>query len=290
MRHARMNRYFSANFTAMKKILVPCDFSEPAVEAFKFAIDLATKSDGTVTVLKVIDLPVVYETSFGMPAYTFNSKLLKELEDEERKSFEKMVDKFGKGFSRMNFQVVHGPTTAIISDTIEDNKADLVVMGTHGANGLQEFFVGSNTEKIVRFSKVPVFAIRKATDVSSIKNIVMPTSLHLDQEGFMKKIKELQAFFGATIHVLFLNTPFNFIRDNELKDYIGRFNLSQCTLNIRNDRYEPDGIISFVNEIKADMLAMATHGRKGLSHFLSGSITEDVVNHVKCPVWTCALK
>jgi nucleotide-binding universal stress UspA family protein len=43
----------------MKKILVPCDFSEPAIEAFQFAIDLATHSQGSVTVLKVIDLPIV---------------------------------------------------------------------------------------------------------------------------------------------------------------------------------------------------------------------------------------
>lgn len=100
----------------------------------------------------------------------------------------------------------------------------------------------------------------------------------------------LQEFFGAKLHILFLNTPFNFIRDNELKDYASRHNFTNFTLNLRQDRYEPDGIISFVQEIKADMLAMATHGRKGLSHFITGSITEDVVNHIECPVWTYALK
>lgn len=274
----------------MKKILVPCDFSEPAIEAFRFGIDLANKSGGKVTVLKVIDLPVVYETTFGMPGYAFNAGLLKELEADAGKSYEKMVGKFGKKFSRVKFIVVHGPATAMISDTAEDIKADLIVMGTHGAQGIKEFFVGSNTEKIVRFSKVPVFAIRKTMAVSSIKDIVMPTSLDLKQDDFIKQVKLLQGFFGATLHVLFLNTPFNFIRDHELKAYASHYKLTQCTLNIRNERYEPDGIISFVKEKKADMLAMATHGRKGLSHFLSGSITEDVVNHIKCPVWTYTIK
>ncbi len=274
----------------MKKILVPCDFSEPAVEAFKFAIDLASNNGGSVLVLKVIDLPVVYETSFGMPAYAFNSTLLEELEEDAGKSYARMLKKFGRGYSKVSFTVIHGPTSAIIRDTIADQKPDLVVMGTHGATGLKEFFVGSNTEKIVRFSKVPVFAIRKAPSVSSIKNIVMPTSLHLDQADFIKRVKALQSFFNATLHILFLNTPFNFVRDNELKNYVKHYKLTHCTLNIRNDRYEPDGIISFVTETKADMLAMATHGRKGLSHFLAGSITEDVVNHVQCPVWTYALK
>lgn len=274
----------------MKKIIVPCDFSEPSIEAFKFAIELATKSKGLVLVLKVIDIPIVYEASFGMPSYAFNAGLLQELDEDAKKSYRKMLQKYGKGYKNIKFYVLHGPASLMIRDFIEDKKADLVVMGTHGTSGLQEFFVGSNTEKIVRFSKVPVFAIRKAVPVSKIKNIVFPTSLHLDQTDFIKKLKVVQDFFKAKLHILFLNTPFNFVRDNELKDYAAHFDFRNYTLNIRNDRYEPDGIIAFVNEIKADMLVMATHGRKGLSHFVSGSITEDVVNHVKCPVWTYAIK
>lgn len=274
----------------MKKIIVPCDFSEPAIEAFKFAIDLAKKSKGSVLVVKVIDIPIAYEASFGMPTYAFNLGMSKELEKDAKKSFDRLQRKFGKGYKKVKFFVVHGPASMMIRDFIEEKKPDLVVMGTHGASGLQEFFVGSNTEKIVRFSKVPVFAIRKAIPVSKIKNIVFPTSLELNQTDFIKKLMVVQAFFKAKLHILFLNTPFNFVRDNELKEYASHFKFRNYTLNIRNDRYEPDGIIAFTNEVKADMLAMATHGRKGLSHFVSGSITESVVNHVKCPVWTYTIK
>lgn len=274
----------------MKKILVPCDFSEPAVEAFRFAIDLASKSGSSITILKVIDIPVVYDTAFGMPTYLDNSGLIAELRNDARKNFERLVKKYGKGYSAIRFTVLQGPTSVMIRDFIEEKKFSLVVMGTHGASGLQEFFVGSNAEKIVRFSRVPVFTIRKAVPVSSIKNIVFPTSLLRDQSDFIKRLKGIQEFFGAKLHILFLNTPFNFVRDNELKEYASRHKFTNFTLNFRQDRYEPDGIISFAREIKADMLAMATHGRKGLSHFISGSITEDVVNHIECPVWTYSLK
>jgi nucleotide-binding universal stress UspA family protein len=275
----------------MKKILVPCDFSEPAIEAFQFAVDVASHSGGKVIVLKVIDLPIsTYGASIDMPIYNYNPSLIKDLEIEATKSYEKMFKKFGKGADNISFVMVHGPTSPMIRDYIEEKKIDLVIMGTHGATGMQEFFVGSNTEKIVRFSKAPVFAIRKAIPVSSIKNIVFPTSLELNQTEFIKKVKALQEFFDATLHVLFLNTPFNFIREAELKDYAKHYKLTHCTLNIRNERYEPDGIISFVKEMKADMLAMGTHKRKGLSHFINGSVTEDVVNHIECPVWTARIK
>jgi nucleotide-binding universal stress UspA family protein len=275
----------------MKKILVPCDFSEPAVEAFQFAIDLASQSGGKVIVLTVVDVPVVvYGASVDMPAYDFNPSLYKELEEAAKKNYDKMVKKFAKGFTQLSFAVTQGPTSAMINDFLNKKNIDLVVMGTHGATGLKEFFVGSNTEKIVRFSKVPVFAIRKAVPVSSIRNIVFPTSLQLDQTDFVKKLKVLQSFFNATLHILYVNTPANFIRDNELKDFSEHYKFTNFTLNLRADHYEAEGITSFVNDIKADMLAMGTHGRKGLAHFVSGSVTEDVVNHVKCPVWTCTLK
>jgi nucleotide-binding universal stress UspA family protein len=279
------------NSKHMKKILVPCDFSEPAMEAFQFAVDLASHSGGKVVVLKVIDLPIsTYGASIDMPLYTYSPSLLKDLEEEAKKSYKKMFAKFGKGSNNISFVVVHGPTSPMIRDYIVDKKIDLVVMGTHGATGAREFFIGSNTEKIVRFSKVPVFAIHKAITVSSVKNIVFPTSLELNQTDFVKKLKSLQEFFDAKLHILYLNTPFNFIREIELKEYAKHYKFTNCELYIRNDRYEPDGITSFVKEIKGDMLAMATHGRKGLSHFVYGSITEDVVNHVECPIWTCVIK
>ena len=274
----------------MKKILVPCDFSNPALEAFKFAIDIASQTKGSVHVLKVIELPVLNEGALGFPAYAFDVGLMKELKEEAEQRYSKMIKKFSKGFSKISFTVVVGPITQILRDFITDKKCDLVVMGTHGSNGLAEFFVGSNAEKMVRFSTVPVFAIRKAVPFKSIKRIVFPTSLHLNQGEFIKKLKLLQKFFGAKLHILFLNTPQNFIRDKELTDYAKHYNFTNFSIAIRSNRYEPDGIIAFAAEVKADMLAMATHGRKGLSHFILGSITEDVVNHVPCPVWTCSIQ
>jgi nucleotide-binding universal stress UspA family protein len=275
----------------MKKILVPCDFSEPAIEAFQFAIDLAARSGGKVIVLKVIDLPIMpYGASIDIPTYTYSPTLLRELEEESELSYRKMLKKFGKQKINASFKVVHGPTSATIRDFIVDKRIDLVVMGTHGATGAHEFFVGSTTERIVRSSKVPVLAIRKAIPVTSIKNIVFPTALELNQTEFIKKLKTLQSFFNAKLHILYLNTPFNFIREAELKDYAKHFKFTNFTLTIRNDRYEPEGIVAFTKEINADMLAMATHGRKGLSHFLYGSITEDVVNRVSCPIWTYVIK
>jgi len=278
----------------MKRILVPCDFSEPAQQAYKFALALASAHQAEVVVMKAIDLPIMYESTFGVQPYMLDTKLLKELEDDAKNKYEKMKSLHGKGDARVNFHVAFGPISLSVQQEIEDKKIDLVVMGTHGVSGWKEYLIGSNAEKIVRFSPVPVMIIRKAPDILSIKNIVFPTTLDLKQVEFVSEVKALQDFLGAALHILYVNTPVDFRRDPEIKKeleaYANHYQLNNYTLNIRNDAYEMDGIISFAHDTGADMIAMATHGRRGLLHLLSGSIAEDVVNHTDCPIWTCSLK
>jgi nucleotide-binding universal stress UspA family protein len=270
----------------MKKILVPCDFSDPAIGAFQFAVRLAEANAGQVLVLKVIDLPMLYDTQFGWGTYAVDPGLVNALLEDAKQQFKKLMKKYAKGFTNVRFSVEQGPVTPVIRQFAEDKHPDLLVMGTHGAKGLKEFFVGSNTEKMVRFSQVPVFAIRKFVPVSSIKNILYPTALQLNQSDFIKKLKKLQQFFGAKLHLLHVNTPSHFVGDEELEEFAARYKLTNFTLNLRNNRSEEDGILAFAQGKKMDLIAMNTHGRRGISHLVSGSIAEDVVNHIACPTWT----
>lgn len=275
----------------MKKILVPVDFSQPSIEAFKFAVQISRKSKGSITVLHAIDLPVmVYGASLDMPVYTYDLGLLNDMKANATSRYRKMVRQFGGGIEKIKIIVDQGPVFPVIREYIRNKRFDLVVMGTQGASGFREFFIGSNTEKVVRFSKVPVLAIRKSVPLASIKNIVYPTSLEAGQTEFIKQLKSLQKFFNAKLQLLYLNTPFNFVRDSEVQAFVKQHKLTNCTINIRHDRYEPDGIIGFAKEAKADLLAMPTHARKGLAHLIGGSVTEDVVNHVDLPIWTYGFK
>lgn len=277
----------------MKRILVPCDFSEPAREAYHFAMSIAAQSHADVFVLKVVDLPFLYETSFEGTPYAFDLSILKDIEEAANYDFEKLKSKHPRK-ERLTFSTFQGSVTATIRQFITNQKIDLVVMGTHGSGGLKEYFIGSNTEKIVRFSQVPVLAIRKSFALSEIKNIVFPTTLELDQTDLVTRIKELQSFFSATLHLLRVNIPGTMKRTTDemqlMEEYAKHYKLKDYTLNIRNDFETSDGIIHFAHEIKANMIAMGTHGRRGLAHLFLGSLTEDVVNHLDCPIWTFSLK
>jgi len=273
----------------MKNLLVPCDFSEESREAYQFALQLAAKSNGNVSVLKAVDLPVMYESALGATPYYFDPTLIKELKEEARTQFEKMKAKHPSSV-RSEFYAQEGPVTPIIRQFIKDHDIDLVVMGTRGASGLEEYLIGSNTEKIVRFSPVPVFAIRKAPDIKEIKNIVFPTTLELQQWPLVDEIKKLQKFFGGRLHLLIVNTPYNLKRtpdeNKKLEEFAAHYELENYTINTRNDFREPNGIMGFAAEVNADLIVMGTHGRRGLAHLFAGSIAEDIVNHMDCPIWT----
>jgi nucleotide-binding universal stress UspA family protein len=277
----------------MKKIVVPCDFSEPAIEAFKFALEIAHHSKGEILLLNVVEIPVIHDTMI-VPTLYMEDVFFKEIKAQSEKKFNQMRDKWAKEDIAISYFVEFGSTTTTIREFIKKKDADLVVMGTHGTSGLREFFVGSNTEKILRTSDVPVITIKKSVKTNSITNIVFPSSLHEEQEELVHYVKKIQGFFKATLHLVHINTPALFMRDSitrkKLKDFGNSYSLKNFTINIYNDLDEQAGIHNFTKEIGGDMLVMATHGRRGLNHFLSGSIAEDIANHIECPIWTMKIK
>lgn len=177
---------------------------------------------------------------------------------------------------------------------IEEQKVDLVVMGTTGTTGWAETIIGSNTEKVVRHARCPVLTVQKKPASLDFKNIVYATAMNKDEEVFSRIVKRAQEMYNSTIHLVRINTPGNFQRDTVVKkymqDFAKRLQLKNYTINVFNDITEEEGIIYFADSINADMIAMATHGRTGFAHVLAGSIAEDVVNHSKRPVLTFVVK
>jgi nucleotide-binding universal stress UspA family protein len=280
----------------MKRILVPCDFSKPSKEAFNTAAAIARKSHGTVTVLHVMFPQTLYDPNFvGDPmAIIPSQQFVDSLREDAKKAFESMKSALGKNAPEIELEILAGGLLESIHTVTQSKKIDLVVMGTSGTSGLAEVFIGSNTERVVRFSKTPVLVVRTAPVLDSIKNILLPTTGALDQTGFVSQVKELQQFFGAKLHILYINTPLSFRRDAEglalLQEFVRHYKLENCELHFKSYFHEDEGIIDFAVNGNMDLVAMATHARKGLSHLFSGSVTEDVINHAKTSIWAYSLE
>ena len=284
---------FVCKHTDMKKILVPCDFSKPAINAFRFALDTAREAKGTVHVLHVIELPVVHDTVL-MPVLNFEQAFFKELRQSAEDKFRKVTQAYNPANVKVVFTVQFGAVSHMIRDYTDKSKIDVIIMGSHGASGFRELFIGSNAERMVRNSPVPVLIIKNYYQ-RPIKNIVFPNSLDLDhQEDLVRKVKALQSFFKARLHILWVNTPLNFTSDTRtherLQAFARRFSFKDYTINVFNHTEEERGILEFTNSIKGDLIAMGTHARKGIAHLVEGSLAEDVVNHYEGYVWSYLLK
>src|SRR6185295_19825896 len=97
----------------MKKILVPCDFSTAAVDAFRFALEIADKSKGEIILLHAIELPAMFDTTL-MPVLYFEEQALKDLKANAEKGFKKVMAKWAKGKTRVRSIIEYGPATLTI--------------------------------------------------------------------------------------------------------------------------------------------------------------------------------
>jgi nucleotide-binding universal stress UspA family protein len=279
----------------MKRILVPCDFSAPAQEAFTFAANIALQNiNSEIHVLYVIDRSIVKNSGASlMSSHPSEGSVFQNLEEQWNEKFNDMRRACAPSLSSTILKIEIGPLIQTIQHYIQHNDIHLVVMGTRGASGLKELFFGSKTEKIVRYSKVPVIAVPIGATIDAISNIVFPIAPSFCTADLVREIKEIQNFFRAKLHILWINTPHLFKSDAEstedLQDFADLYQLTNYTLNTRSEYIETDGILRFAKELPGSLITMPTHGRQGLRHWLNGSITENVVNHVHCPIWTYSL-
>lgn len=274
----------------MKKILVPVDFSEVSSHATRFAIEIAESFDAEITLLNSVQF--YYFTDYEFASFSGAKTLMQDVKD----AMVKKMDEFVKGLDtkcKMNTIVNEDSLIGSIKTMIKDDGYDLVVVGTHGSSGLEEVLIGSNTEKIVRNADCPVISIPSPASVKKIKRILIPLDISEIKSSFLSKVAAMQEKFGARIEFLWVKTPHNIENEksisSELSKILEQHDISNYEFTIVNNVFPSDGILMHAYDTKADMIAMPTHARRGISHWLSGSLTEDTINHIKLPVWSFKL-
>ena len=276
----------------MKSILVPIDFSEQAKYASKVASDIARLTNAKIFLLHMLELPtgIIDPAGYGSSSNTPSALLFLKRAHEKFEEFKKLP--FLEGLDVQDSVQFHKAYDGIIDESKKQN-ADLIVMGSKGTSGLEEMLVGSNTEKVVRNSDVPVLVIKSDIEKFKVDNIVFASNFSFDHRNAFQKILDFASLFNARLHLLKINTIHNFETTKEssdaIRNFINDFDLGDYTLNIYNDVSVEAGVLNFSKVIDADVILLNTSGRRGLSHLFNGSIGEDLANHAKLPVITFKL-
>ncbi|WP_417885223.1 universal stress protein [Zunongwangia sp.] len=273
----------------MKKILVPTDFSQEAQYALEAAASLARKFKAEIFLLHMLDMPfslidpVGGEAKNKFPESIFYMKLAhKKFTELKQQEFLKDI----QITEAVQFNYAFKGITAFANE----NNCDLIVMGSHGTSGFKDVFVGSNSEKVVRSSEKPVLVIKKQPTNFTIKKILLAIDKEIDNQNSLNKAINFAKLMNAELHLVFVNTPNNFVTSKEayteIEKLVKKEDLESLKTHIYNDVNIEEGILNFAEDLNADVIALSTHGRKGLAHFFNGSISEDVANHANKPVLT----
>lgn len=279
----------------MKRILVPCDFSECSSEALKFALDMSEMMPATIDVVYVSFIPAIFISNFseGMPM-GYYERYCQALDEEAHRNFTKLMQELGQKYATPRFFVKYGEVSPTIIDTARDEQADMIIMGSSGESAAMSRFFGTTTQKVVQHSDIPVFVVHKAIDPRFIRNILVPSDLSLDQSGFMMQVKNMQSIFNATLHILLVTTPIDFrtnrFAQQAFNDFVAYYQLENYFTHLYNCETEEGGIAEFAQRGNTDLIMMGTHARKGIAHLLAGSITDEVLTRIQCPIVTYHLK
>lgn len=314
---------------SIKKILVPTDFSDNASSAYHSAQQLAQKYGATVDFIHIIPSHGYFTRSMADLEISLSTSqnLYSRLQDKTNGKLQKLMDKYIKQENKGTCyaEVAEKPSKAIAEKAMSDGY-DMIVMAAKGQHAT-DFWAGSTTKRVMRYSKVPVFSTRK-NGIEVLQNILVPTDGSPESLQALPPAISIAAAFKAKItmyNVIVLQNAwaeevfdsnsesiYRKIREElftEMETFfekswdnisvqknkedegqlIFRQNPSEVVIDLKiivqRDISKYDAITEYAQD-EADIMIMATHGRRGISHLLFGSVAEDVAQKLKFPVIT----
>lgn len=275
----------------MNKILVPVDFSDCSAHALEVAATLAKDSGASILLLHMLGLSEAILTKDEAQEF-MEAKFYMML---TKKRFSEFLDReYLKGVKVTEMVQNYRIFEELNKVALEQN-ADLIVMGSHGTGGLGKFFVGSNTEKVVRTSDVPVLVIKERIPNFKRKKVVFACDFKIEGIPAYHKAQQMFSLWKSKIFLVYINLPHvHFKSTSEITQERDAFLRvahhgdvpAHIHITHRNDYSTEEGLYNYAGERGADLIAIPTHGRRGLSHFFQGSIGEDLANRASLPVMT----
>ncbi|MEQ8581954.1 MAG: universal stress protein [Marinoscillum sp.] len=270
----------------MKKILVPTDFSECAKNATALAKEIARRYHGELHFYHFVSVPVDW-VHLDFAQHTIYPDVTQEVNRVKKLLDAAVKDAEADGLKSIGYMDFDNSTDAV-TRYARSNDISMIVMGSHGARGVKEFFIGSNAQTVVRHAEVPVLVVKHKFKRATFPTILFVSDFEAEMMRPFEDVVDFAELLGAKIHLLFVNTPSEFQRSWVIKERMEGFialasdNLEK--VEIVDSHTFGEGVEKYCEINQTGLLAIATHHRKGLSRAFLGSLTETVVNHVKVPV------
>jgi len=270
----------------MANIIAAIDFSDCSVNALEHAVSIAAR--GT------LDVHMIWVNNPSVTKTTIYSESSSGLIDEIKKQFGKLVDKYKPLLpdSGIDFVIREGKIYREIIDEAKEMESLCIVMGTHGVSGFEQFWIGSNANKLISVSICPVITVRAGIDSKhELKCILMPIDSTLDTRQKVPFTAYIAMIHDAEINVLSIYAS----KYKSIQRRVDGYTDQVCEyLEDEGIRYKRDVLecndnltletIDYAKKIKANLISIMTEQETSPFNLLIGPYAQQMVNNSPIPV------
>lgn len=268
----------------MKKIIVGIDFLDSSINALKHALSIANRAECDILMVWVNRPEYSKEVVLFEP-----EKLPGIVNDKFEALIKKYKDELPNG--KLEYKIREGKVYKELCDEAEIVEADLIIVGTHGASGFEEFWLGSNAHKVVTATELPVITIRGGVDIQrSLERIVLPIDSSLETRQKVPFTGMLAKIHDAEIHILSLYTTKVAAVRNRVDVYTDQVRefFDEEEVKYRVDVREADNVtdttIEYAKSIDANLISIMTEQERSTTNLWLGPYAQQMVNHSPIPV------
>lgn len=277
----------------MKKILFPTDFSQTSLNAFVYALHLAKKINAEIVTLHVYQLVVgTFDDYYDFLNENYSISEWGNFENykSEVPKLRMLAEKEHCQGVKLSHILERGDIVPGILEIAEKEQVDFIVMGTTGATGLKETFLGTVSEKVMNHAKATVLAIPEKAQYKNIKNILFLTELSKLQTDALKKVERIATAFNAHIDVLQIKSSHSNGDAAILEKWKKQFLQSDIYFYILTSDSLADTAIDFMQLNKTDMVAMPVHEKNHFEKLFLFSLSRQMAFHSQVPVFALHTK
>jgi nucleotide-binding universal stress UspA family protein len=267
----------------MSKIIVAIDFSECSINAFLHALSIAQHCSNDL-ILIWVEKPSSEKDKF--------EKQAGDPSREVKKQFEELILKYQPELKgKISYKLRKGTVYKEITKEAKESKATLIIAGTHGASGFEEFWIGSNANKIVSASPCPVITIRAGINIMRpLTKIVLPIDKTVETRQKATFTGYLAKKHDAEVHILSLYTSSVKAIRQDVNIYAGQVELYYKQEGIKYQMASmvcnniSDSMIEYAKKIEANLISIMTEQESTTSNLWMGPYAHQTVNHSPIPV------
>ncbi len=272
----------------MKRILLPTDFSDNAYNAIRYAMHFFKDENATFYVLNTFT-PVSYHAG-----YLIENPTLYGMEDvamvNSKRDIERTEEKIRKEFNnpKHEFVLLSAFNTIVgeIKDAIEKYSIDLIIMGTKGATGAKEVFIGTHTMYTIKKVKCPVIAVPSGFEYEEPKDILFPTDYNLSTTNpFLGFIKEICDKHVCRLNILnaYYGVPLS-DQQKEVKDFLDEYFKGNAHIFHMAEGVDVlEAVEDFQKQYKINLLVMVHNKHSFFENLLFKPVINQIAYHTNIP-------